>query len=193
VVAEATRYPDAHWNRHRQGPPAGSSPSASPAAPSLSPAPSTKRRLNAARQLLRSNASNPETAMARVGFVPLEADRWVPFVRTFDFYDQNLTNADMRAQVRLYADQPGNPIWDLPKVIDGNLMGLQFLGLSTISGRTVSSVRMHIPEVEMRAHAPFPGERGDDVLLAWDLILTINELRRRVLAGPFTIKAGVTQ
>ena len=147
---------------------------------------------------------------------PLSGGRWVPFVEIWSFQGFDETGADFRMQLRLYPDAPGNPLVDMGVVTSPTIQGLHpyYAGLATIAahiaaGRMVpdevaegalytdqlmlSLVSVRINETTMEG-LPFPAERGDDNVLAWDLHVTpAGQVKQLWAAGPFTIQAGATQ
>jgi len=121
----------------------------------------------------------------------LTVDRWVPFVYSIDILGFNLTGAAFRSQVRLYPDAAGDPLLNLPQVTDG-ANGVRFLGINIAGPRVVSTVQLQI-DAEALAGLPSGAEAGDDIDLAWDLIVTpANDVAGRWLFGTFTVRAGVT-
>lgn len=129
--------------------------------------------------------------MANAARVPLDADRWTPFAQTFRFRNIDLSGAAFEAQVRLTGDTPGEPLVDLATVTT-DAEGLRLISVADESGVTVSTVSMFIAEATMEA-LPNADEIGNDLVLAWDMHITLAGLKQKRLYGPFTVKAGVTQ
>lgn len=134
--------------------------------------------------------------MEKPGRLPLHGDRWTPFVRTLQFNGVNLTGATFRAQIRAYADQPGDPLIDLLTVTN-NAQGIRLASVDTSGPTPISYVTIRINEPTMEGILPFidnPGrEPGADVELHWDMHITTGGLKQRWLYGTFTLRAGVTQ
>lgn len=129
------------------------------------------------------------------GTLPLTVQRGTPFVYRIDFPGLDLSDAGLAAQVRLYRDQPGDPLI--------RLVGAQPLaeGLSVVTnsaaGVPTSTLQIRINETTIEELLPFPQnglEPAEAVTLAWDLHLTISPVgKRRWIEGPFTISPGVTR
>lgn len=131
--------------------------------------------------------------MEQPGYLPLNGDRWTPFVRTFTFEGIDLTSAVMAAQIRLEPDTPGSPIVSLATVGTVNTQGLRLVSAGLISDVMTSIVYMQINETTMEA-MPEGNEPGDDVELAWDMHITPSGgVKEKYLYGPFKVRAGVTQ
>jgi len=151
--------------------------------------------------------------MLSPGRYNIEADRWVACIRTFSFVGQDFTGATFFSQVRLEADAPGSPLVNLTNAAAG-AEGLRLIGAytSTIAdhiaaGRLtevppgykltdtviISQVGMRINETSMEG-LPFPGERGENATLAWDLQITPSGgIKDKYLGGDFIVRAGATQ
>lgn len=130
--------------------------------------------------------------MIETGLLPLPVKRWTPFDVSLRFEGKDLTGAVMRAQVRQTPDAPGTALIDLTTVTTTNTEGLRFVGVDTSGIVPVSTVQMRINEPTIEG-LPFPAEQGTDLVLAWDMHITIDGLKQRWLEGPFTVYAGVTQ
>lgn len=126
--------------------------------------------------------------MIQPGNLPLEADRWTPFTRTLRFEGVDLTSATFKAQVRLTPDTPGTPEVDLATVTVANAEGVRFVAYSG----GASTVAIRINEATMEG-LPDAAETGEDLVLHWDLHITLGGLKQRWLYGTFTVRAGVTQ
>lgn len=151
--------------------------------------------------------------MISPGRYNLAADRWVACIRTFSFVDRDFTDATLLSHVRLKKDVSGTPLVNLTNAAAG-AEGLRIIGVFTSSiadhianGRLdevppgyqltdvvpVSQVGMRINETTMEG-LPFPGERGDDATLQWDLHITpTGGIKDKYLGGDFIVRAGVTQ
>jgi len=151
--------------------------------------------------------------MISPGRYDISADRWVACLRTFSFVGLDLTGATFLSQVRQKPDLGGAPLVALTDAAAG-AEGLRLIGVytSTIAahiaaGRldvvppgykasdtvVLSQVGMRINETTMEG-LPYPGERGDDATLAWDLHITpTGGLKDKFLGGDFIVRAGVTQ
>lgn len=151
--------------------------------------------------------------MIRPGRYDISADRWVACIRTFSFVGLDFTGAVFLAHVRLKPDVTGTPLVNLANAA-ANAEGLNLLGVFTgtiaahiAAGRlsevppgysatdtaTISQVQMRINETTMEG-LPYPGERGDDATLAWDIHITpTGGIKDKYLGGDFIVRAGVTQ
>lgn len=152
--------------------------------------------------------------MIQPGRLDLAGDRWVAMVRSLSFVGEDFTDAVFAMQVRRTADTIGTPLVSLTTVETSASEGvrLDYAGTDTIAnhiteGRledvpngfdaadsiALSVVSFRINETTMEG-LPFPDERGDDAVLAWDLHITPSgELKDKYLGGTFTVRAGVTQ
>ncbi len=153
----------------------------------------------------------------RPASTPLSGGRWVPFIETWAFQEVDLSAASFAMHIRLTPDAPGDPLVGLGLVgVTPSEQGIAVLyaGTATIAahlaaGRMLpdevpegavdsdnlllSQLRVRINETVMEA-LPFPGERGDDNVLAWDLHVTVpGSLKQVWAAGPFSVIAGSTQ
>jgi hypothetical protein len=151
--------------------------------------------------------------MIRPGRYDITADRWVACIRTFSFVGLDFTGATFAAHVRLKPDVGGAPLVNLANAAS-NAEGLHLIGVytSTIAahidaGRLsevppghsltdtvpLSQVGMRVNEVTMEG-LPFPGERGDNATLAWDIHITpTGGIKDKYLGGDFVVVAGATQ
>lgn len=160
--------------------------------------------------------------MITPGRYDIGADRWVACIRTFAFVGLDFTGATFSAQVRLTPDATGSPLVSLATVGGISTEGVSLLyggtatitahiaagrlhaipsgtnpltGLPYAAGDTValSQVGFRINETTMEG-LPFPGERGDDAVLAWDMHITPSGgIKDKYMGGIFTVRAGVTQ
>lgn len=131
--------------------------------------------------------------MAIAAKVDLRADRWTPFARTIRFEGFDLTEADLRMQVRLYANQRGLPLIDLTMQSTLSAEGIKLVMVEQENGVSVSTIALRINESTMEG-LPFSGELGTDSRLAWDMHVTpAGALKERWLFGDFVVVAGVTQ
>jgi hypothetical protein len=151
--------------------------------------------------------------MISPGRYDISADRWVACVRTFSFVGLNFTGAIALAHIRLYPDAPGTPLVTLATAA-ANAEGIAVLGVFTATvqahidaGRlsavppgyeltdvvTLSQVQLRVNETSMEG-LPFPGERGGDATLAWDIHITPSGgIKDKYLGGAFIVRAGATQ
>lgn len=152
----------------------------------------------------------------------LGADRGISFVQPLSFLGYDFTGATYRAQVRLVPDATGSPLISLTTVTT-NAQGIKLLyaGSATVAahitaGRlpisiyqytnpntgalyassdtvTLSQIRLLIDNSTMNG-LPFPNERGDNLILAWDLLITLSGASEDKFAyGSFTVRGTVTQ
>ena len=69
--------------------------------------------------------------MAHSAYLPIIADRYGAVVRHIFVAGLDLTDIEMRAQVRLYGDVPGAPLVDLLTVANGNAQGLRLVEVTS--------------------------------------------------------------
>jgi hypothetical protein len=131
--------------------------------------------------------------VAHSAYLPIIADRYGAVVRHIFVAGLDLTDIEMRAQVRLYGDVPGAPLVDLLTVANGNAQGLRLVEVtSDDAGLPTSHIELVINETTMEA-LPYAGEIGDVTTLAWDWQITIAGRKRRLAKGEFQITGdGVT-
>lgn len=151
--------------------------------------------------------------MISPGRYDIAADRWVACIRTFSFVGLNFTGATFIAQVRLYPDASGSPLVDLATVTLSTAEGIRLIyggtdtvanhiaagrletvptGYTSASSVALSQVGFRINETTMEG-LPFPEERGNDAVLAWDMHITPSGgIKDKYLGGTFTVRAGVT-
>lgn len=145
------------------------------------------------------------------GSYNIDADRWVPFLMTLTFFDQDFTGASFYLQVRAKPDASGSPLIDLTTVTsDVEGVKLAYVGTASIAqhvanGRLrsvptgyaesdivlMTQLAVRIDEATMEGLS-FPDEVGDPMPLYWDIIVD-GTTRRKWLAGKFNVIAGVTQ
>lgn len=133
--------------------------------------------------------------MVQPGRLPLAGGHFTPFAETLRFKGVDLTGGALHAQVRGTPDVAGDPLIDLPQVTVANTTGVRLVAVLTDpDGVTkISVVSLYVAEGLMRALAS-AGEVGDDVALAWDLLVTpAGGIKQVWLGGSFTVRAGVTQ
>lgn len=126
--------------------------------------------------------------------VAIAADRYTPCVRTITFRGLDLTGVALRMQVRQNGDTPGAPMVDLQNVANAQAEGLKLVSVDVVDGYPTSIVQIRINETTIKDPAKFPfvGELGDASPFAYDLIGTLGGDKRVLMAGPFTVAAGVT-
>lgn len=136
----------------------------------------------------------------RAGTCHLAGDRWTALVETIQFTGLDLTNAVMEAHVRLTPDTTGTALVDLDTVTTANTQGLRLISVATVDGAKVSTILLQVNETTMEG-MPAASERGDDAVLYWDFVTTLDAalnpglttLKQRYLKGKFTVEAGATQ
>ena len=130
--------------------------------------------------------------MDQVARLPLGGRRWQPYVKTLRFSGVDLTGADLRLQVRLYRNAPGQPVIDLVTVTNGNAEGLRLVSVEMVDDRPVSTVAIKINETTIEGLV-FLGEAGDDTVLAYDLQITpVGGYKQVWVEGEFWVLAAVT-
>jgi hypothetical protein len=118
-------------------------------------------------------------AAAGVGYLPLSCGRFVPFDRTLVFEDVDYSGATFLGQVRLKPDASGSAVASFT-------VTPSFATPNTL-------VRLQIAEATMEA-MPAAAEQGANLTLYWDLHVTPSgSSKQMMLAGEFTVLAGVTQ
>lgn len=152
--------------------------------------------------------------MITPGRYDIGADRWVACIRTFAFLGLDFTGAVFVTHVRLTPDATGSPLVSLATV--GSLaaegISLLYAGTDTITNHvtaarlgeipdgfvgtdsvTLSQIGLRINETTMEG-LPFPAERGDDAVLAWDMHITPSGgVKDKYIGGTFTVRAGATE
>ncbi|MGJ0508941.1 MAG: hypothetical protein ACR652_17795 [Methylocystis sp.] len=145
--------------------------------------------------------------------LPFYVDRWVPCVRRLPVVNADLTDATFAMQVRLTGDQPGTPLIDLGTV-STDIQGVRLIEVATdtlanhiAAGRlasvpagyaetdslTVSLLGIRIDEATISA-LPLPAETGDNLEIAWDIVITpFGSDPDKYAGGAFIVRAGVTQ
>jgi hypothetical protein len=149
----------------------------------------------------------------QVGVLNLVAHRWVPFRHSLSVVGISMLDPVYAMQVRTTPDAAGPPILSLTTALSpAQGVSTEYVGSDTIAnhiaaGRldavpegytadqtvTLSVVEIRIDEATMEAF-PFPAERGDDLVLAWDLHVTLGAgIKEKWLEGQFIVHAGATQ
>lgn len=149
----------------------------------------------------------------RPATVNLAGGRWVPLVHEIEVQGVDLTGAVLAAQVRLTPDASGAALVDLLQVTTAAAQGvmLVYAGTDTIANHIAATRLSEIPEgmatsdslaltvIGIRVNETvmeamlFPGERGDDVALSWDMHITPAGGNKQVwFEGSFVVEAGVT-
>ena len=145
--------------------------------------------------------------------VTLTGDRWTPFVHTIEYQGDDLTGADFRMQIRLTYDAPGTPLFDKGAVATAAEEGIRLVyggtatvaahiaagrigdipdGMQTTDSLSLSIIAIQIAEATMEG-MPFPGERGDNAPLYYDMHVTpFGGVKQVWFRGPFIVRAGVT-
>ncbi len=135
--------------------------------------------------------SNPTEPAA----LHLRAKRWVPYDDKIVIRGVDMTGADLKSQIRLYPDAPGDPLVSLV-LAPPPAQGLS-VSVAIEEGVPVSTIRMLINETTIEQLLPFATngtEPGEEVKLAWDMLITVFGLRKaRWFQGRFIIVPGSTQ
>lgn len=151
--------------------------------------------------------------MISPGRYDIKADRWVSCIRTFTFVGKDFTGATFNSEIRLTKDATGAALVTLTNAAAG-AQGLRLIATYTSTvqahidaGRldevppgyeltdtvVLSQVGYRVNETTVEG-LPFPGERGDDATLQWDLHITpTGGVKDKYLGGDFVVKAGATQ
>jgi hypothetical protein len=151
--------------------------------------------------------------MISPGRYDIKADRWVACIRTFTFVGKDFTGATFNSEIRLTKDATGVALVTLTDAAAG-AQGLRLIGVftDTVANHiangyldevppgytltdtvTISQVGYRVNETTVEG-LPFPGERGNDATLQWDLHVTpTGGLKDKYLGGDFVVKAGATQ
>lgn len=130
---------------------------------------------------------NPST-----GTLDIRANRWEPFVRTFDFERFDYFGASFIAQVRAVKDSSGTPLVNLATVGSVATEGITITGTTVVDGVTTTHVSMRINEATMEAIA-LANPLGDDYPLYWDMQITPSGgVKYRAIEGQFIVHSGVT-
>lgn len=126
--------------------------------------------------------------------VAIAADRYTPCVRTVTFRGLDLTGVALRMQVRQNGDTPGVPMVDLQNVASAQAEGIKLVSVDVVDGYPTSVVQIRINETTIKdpTRFPFVGELGDASPFVYDLIGTLGGDKRVLMAGAFTVSAGVT-
>jgi hypothetical protein len=156
----------------------------------------------------------------RVGQKDLVADRWTPFNRSIAFLRDFGAGVVFKMQIRNTPDAVAALI-DLPQVVSASAEGVRLVynGTATLADHIANNrwpdgvaaiapsgaayaltdnvpltlVGIRINETTVEA-LPFPQERGDDLILSWDLLITpTGGLKEKWMEGKFIVHAGTTQ
>lgn len=142
----------------------------------------------------------------------LYGDRNILFNTTLGFFDLDLTGGSFRLQVRLSPDATGSPLISLTTGSGGlvlvyagtdtvanhlasnRISASQVpIGLATTDSLTLSLLNVQISQASMAFAAVPAAEEGDDVLLAYDLLVTpAAGTEDKYLYGPFIVRGTVT-
>jgi len=147
----------------------------------------------------------------------LHADRWVALIRKLAFVDFNFTGATFAMQVRQTYDAPGAALITLGTVggMGSEGVWLDYAGTDTVlnhlaAGRlrevppgltestsvavSVVGIRINKSTMGNPANIPFPAQRGEDLTLAWDLLITPSGgVQDKYIGGHFIVRGGATQ
>lgn len=130
--------------------------------------------------------------MIRPAVLPLAGGRWEPFIYSIEIEDLVLTGGTLLMQVRATPDTTGTPLVDLT----GAAPGSQGLSFSVSGGNSTIVIRINETTMEglLFPGSGVEGERGDDVVLSYDLQVTLPGTHEKVryFKGPFKVEAGVT-
>jgi hypothetical protein len=160
--------------------------------------------------------------MADLLRIDLTADRGLAYIETITRVGVDYTGASFRMQVRQNPDVGGTPLVNLATVTtNAEGLKLMYAGSATVgahitAGRltadmynyvnsatnakyvsgdtvTVSQVRILIDNSTMNT-LPYPEERGDDLTLAYDLLVTLSGASEsKDYYGIFKVRGTVTQ
>lgn len=151
--------------------------------------------------------------MQNPAVIDIYADRWVACVRELPVIDADLTNAAFALQVRLTGDQSGTALISLTTVnVDTQGVRLISVTKDTIANHISAGRLASVPDgysladsatvslLGIRINAgvisalPLPAELGDDMTLAWDILITPSGGDKdKYAGGKFVVRAGVTQ
>ncbi|KQM37611.1 hypothetical protein [Sphingomonas sp. Leaf10] len=131
----------------------------------------------------------------------LRANRYVPFVQSFDLEGYDLTAPGaapfFAAQIRspqsvvVADDGPTEPVVNLPLVTTDDT-GIRIMGVRTENGVPTTTIRLFIDQLAMKA-LPRTGEPGDDVRLVWDLqFASVSVVKGYLLFGDFLVLERAT-
>lgn len=146
----------------------------------------------------------------------LHADRWVALIRKIAFLDFNFTGASFAMQVRQTRDAPAALV-TLGTVggMGSEGVWLDYAGTNTVlnhlaAGRlrevppgltestsiavSVVGIRINKATMSNPAIITFPTQRGEDLTLAWDLLITPSGgVQDKYIGGDFIVRGGATQ
>lgn len=127
--------------------------------------------------------------MASYARLAIAAWRNEPCVRLLRFRGIDLTDIELRGQIRLAPDTPGEPRIALNTVTAPGDEGLRLLDVSTIDGVVTSNVQLNLSRVTMSdgSKLPYSGEIGDSSTLSY----AIQVGGQTRLAGEFIALATV--
>jgi hypothetical protein len=124
------------------------------------------------------------------GRLDLRADRHTPyFPDLIDFPGVDFTGATILLEVRQVKDTEGPALISLTDVEDEQGV---YISTSSPGGLITTHLQIFIFKEVMEA-LPYPAERGEDLVLWWDLLIQPPSLfRKRWLQGKFIVEAGVS-
>ncbi len=146
----------------------------------------------------------------------LYADRRVPFVRSLVFLGNDFTGATFGMEIRSIFDASGAALITLAGGVAAGAEGVRLAyggtdtianhitagRLSEVPGGFASSTSVALSDVSIRvnelsmedvAKVPYPSERGDNTVLAYDLHITPSGGVKDVYArGQFIVRPGAT-
>lgn len=144
--------------------------------------------------------------------IPLVGDRGIAFRRTIGIFGEDLSGATFAMQVRLAPDAPGAALIDASAGISLAYGGTdtianhiavgrvaradlppEYSGLSDSDELTLSMVVISIDAADMELATVPAGENGDDVQLAYDIIVTLDGIEDKYAYGSFAVRGTVTQ
>lgn len=146
-------------------------------------------------------------------YLPMSGDRNIALNQEIAFIGDNFTGATFRMQLRLTPDAPGTPLatatmtllyggtdtlanfvrlTQIPQSLAEAAVASGDYTMDTVTG--LSLVKLSIPAAAMAlAQWPAP-ELGDDLILAYDLLVTpTGEPEVKIAYGPFTVRGTVTR
>ncbi|HQS96678.1 MAG: hypothetical protein B7Y36_18730 [Novosphingobium sp. 28-62-57] len=117
--------------------------------------------------------------------------RWQPNVVSFAFVGLDFTGAAFKSQIRAFRDAEDPAMVTLENATAGT-QGIS-VAVVTTEGVPTSTVTLQYDEATVEGIA-FPNPKGTDPEYSWDLVIDpTDDLKRRWLEGPVTIRAGATQ
>lgn len=146
--------------------------------------------------------------------VDLFADRFAPFEHRFEIIGEDLSDATFAMQIRVTPDAPGAPVLDVP-LVDFSVpnvagIGAGYIGIDTVQNLLAAKRLSAVPDglamgdtvqlstIQLFFNTypfwPVPGERGEDVRLAYDIQVKPSGKPWDVwFWGDFWVRAGVTE